>query len=201
MKKLFLTGFEPFLDYHVNPTWDIAEKLNGTVIGEYTIVSKGLKVDFKQGIEQFKQALENIKPDMIISLGIAAGRHKITPERIAINVRDGVKDNQGYIPTDEYIDEDGPDGYFTKLPIRKMVERLQKEGYPAEISNTAGTYLCNNVMYEGLKYASKHNIKSGFIHIPMNFELSCKHGKYPGWSDQDLLSAVKICIEEAINAN
>lgn len=201
MKKLLLTGFEPFLDYHVNPTWAIAEQLDGTVIGEYTIIGKGLKVDFKKGIEQFKQELENIKPDIIISLGIAAGRHKVTPERVAINIKDGDKDNSGYQPVDEYIDENGPDAYFSTLPIRRMVERLQKEGYPAEISNSAGTYLCNNVMYEGLKYASKHNVKSGFIHIPMNFELACKHEKYPGWSDRDLLSAVKICIEEAINAS
>ncbi|WP_096552271.1 pyroglutamyl-peptidase I [Ureibacillus thermosphaericus] len=200
MKKLFLTGFEPFLDYHVNPTWDIVEKLNGTVIGDYKIVSKGLKVDFKDGIEEFKQALEDIKPDMIISLGIAAGRHKVTPERIAINIKDGDADNQGYQPIDELIDEEGPDAYLTNLPIRAMVNRLLNEGYPAEISNSAGTYLCNNVMYEGLKYATKHNILAGFIHIPMNFELACKHGKYPGWSNHDLLSAVKICLEEAINA-
>lgn len=199
MKKIYLTGFEPFLDFHTNPTWDIAESLNGTVIGQYEVHSKGLKVDFKHGIEQFKKGLEEIQPDMIISLGIASGRHKITPERVAINIKDGVVDNQGYLPVDESIYDDGPDAYFTNLPIRAMVNRLQQEGYPAEISNSAGTYLCNNVMYEGLKYAKKHGIQAGFIHIPMNFELIMKHAKYPGWHQRDLLAAVKICLEEAVN--
>lgn len=200
MKKLLLTGFEPFLEFHVNPTWAIAETLNGTVLGDYEIVGRGLKVDFKQGVEQFLQAVKEVQPDLIISLGIAAGRYKVTPERIAINVKGGAMDNSGYMPNDEPIIEGGPDGYFTNLPIRAMVNRLLNEGYPAEISNSAGTYLCNNVMYEGLKYATQHHIKSGFIHIPMNFELSAKLGKYPGWSDRDLLAAVKICLEEAVDA-
>lgn len=201
MKKLLLTGFEPFLEFHVNPTWDIAESLNGTVIGDYEVYSEGLKVDFNEGVEQFKQVLQKLQPDLVISLGIASGRYKITPERIAINIKDGAADNSGFTPIDERISDDGPDGYFTSLPIRAMVNRLVKEGYPAEISNTAGTYLCNNVMYEGLKYATQHHIKAGFIHIPMNFELSAKLGKYPGWSDRDLLAAVKLCLEEAVYAN
>lgn len=142
-----------------------------------------------------------MKPQIIISLGLAGGRFKVTPERIAINVKDGEPDNNGYTPVDERIHEEGADAYLTNLPIRSMVNRLQAEGYPAEISNTAGTYLCNNIMYEGLAYAQQHEgVRAGFIHIPASFELAIQHGKIPGWSIRDLVAAVQLCIEETARA-
>lgn len=82
-----------------------------------------------------------------------------------------------------------------------MVNRLHNEVYPAEISNTAGTYLCNNIMYEGLRYAQQHEgVLAGFIHIPASFELAIQHGKIPGWNSQDLIASIEICIKEAICA-
>lgn len=201
MTKLLVTGFEPFLDFKINPTMQIVENLDGKKIGDYTIVGRILSVDFQQSAAQFKQYIDEVKPQIIISLGLAGGRFKITPERIAINVKDGEPDNNGYTPVDENIQEDGADAYLTNLPIRNMVNRLQEEGYPAEISNTAGTYLCNNIMYEGLVYAHHHQgVRAGFIHIPASFDLAIQHGKIPGWNSQDLLAAVKLCIEETIRA-
>lgn len=201
MTKILVTGFEPFLDYKINPTMQIVEALNGKKIDSYDIVGRILSVDFQQSAEQLKQHIEEVKPQIIISLGLAGGRFKVTPERIAINVKDGEPDNNGYTPVDERIHEEGADAYLTNLPIRSMVNRLQAEGYPAEISNTAGTYLCNNIMYEGLAYAQQHEgVRAGFIHIPASFELAIQHGKIPGWSIRDLIAAVQLCIEETARA-
>jgi len=201
MTKILLTGFVPFLDYKINPTMQIVEALSNKEMHGYEIVGRILSVDFQQSANQLKQYIDEVKPQMIISLGLAGGRYKITPERIAINVKDGEPDNNGYTPVDESIYENGADAYLTNLPIRNMVNRLQKEGFPAEISNTAGTYLCNNIMYEGLAYAKENEgVKAGFIHIPASFELAIQHGKIPGWNIQDLITCIKFCIEETIRA-
>ncbi len=201
MTKILLTGFVPFLDYKINPTMQIVEALSNKEMHGYEIVGRILSVDFQQSADQLKQYIDEVKPQMIISLGLAGGRYKITPERIAINVKDGEPDNNGYTPVDESIYENGADAYLTNLPIRNMVNRLQKEGFPAEISNTAGTYLCNNIMYEGLAYAKQNEgVKAGFIHIPASFELAIQHGKIPGWNIQDLITSIKLCIEETIRA-
>lgn len=197
MKTLLLTGFEPFLDFTVNPTMRIVEELNGLEIGGYKIHGRILSVDFEQAGSQLLEYIEDIQPNAVISLGLAGGRYKITPERIAINVNDGAADNMGYIPEGEAIQPDGAEGYMTTLPIRAMVNRLQKEGLPAEISNTAGTYLCNHVMYQSLHYVKSQNkkIHSGFIHIPASHELAIQHGKIPSWSHADLKRGVCTCIQ------
>ena len=197
MKTLLLTGFEPFLKFTVNPTMKIVEELHGKVIGNYKIHSEVLTVDFQSSGEQLLTHIETLKPDAVISLGLAGGRYKMTPERIAINVKDGEPDNNGNTPVDEQIQAQGDAGYMSTLPVRAMVERLLEEGLPAEVSNTAGTYLCNNVMYEGLHYAAKQRptMKSGFLHIPASHELAIEHGKIPSWSHEDLKKGVAVCIE------
>ncbi|MFD1414862.1 pyroglutamyl-peptidase I [Oceanobacillus jeddahense] len=202
-KKLLLTGFEPFLDFTINPTMKIAEELDGTTIGDYTVYSHILSVDFHKAGKQLLQLIDDTKPDAVISLGLAGGRFKINPERIAINVNDGPKDNQGHKPENEVIWEDGADGLFSTLPISKMVKQLKARGLPAEISNTAGTYLCNHVMYQALHYTKKNNkpFPAGFIHIPASHELAIEHGKIPSWSHDDLKRAVMICMETLSEAN
>lgn len=197
MKTLLLTGFEPFLNFSINPTMRIARELHGQEVGDYKIHSEVLTVDFKKSGKQLLEHLEKIQPDAVISLGLAGGRYKMTPERIAINVNDGEPDNSGNIPVDEVIREEGADGYMTTLPVRKMVNRLIEEGLPAEISNTAGTYLCNHVMYQSLHFASQHNrqMPSGFIHIPASHELAIQHGKIPSWSHDDLKKGILTCIK------
>lgn len=196
MKTLLLTGFEPFLQFTVNPTMKIVEELDGLEMNGHRIVGKILPVDFRSSGKELLQLLEAEKPDVHISLGLAAGRYKITPERVAINVQDGDVDNEGTRPIDEVIQTNGEAGYFSTLPIRQMVEKLMQNGFPAEVSNTAGTYLCNNVMYEALHYAHKSNNKliSGFIHIPASHELAIEHGKIPSWSHEDLKNSIITCI-------
>lgn len=197
MKKLLLTGFEPFLNYPVNPTARIVEELHGMEIGGYRIHSEVLPVDFSVSGDRVISHIEAVKPDAVLSLGLSGGRFKITPERIAINVNDGAKDNSGHAPIDEPIIEGGADGYFTNMPIRKMVNALKGAGLPAEISNTAGAYLCNHVMYRVLHVVTerREDMLAGFIHIPASHGLAVEHGRVPSWSHEDLKRAIVTCIE------
>ncbi|MGG3560676.1 pyroglutamyl-peptidase I [Neobacillus rhizosphaerae] len=193
MKTLLLTGFEPFLEFPINPTEKIVKELDGFCIGNYQIKGLMLPVDYRKAGERILEEIKKQEPDAVLSLGLAAGRSTITPERIAINCRDGAPDNNGVVLNDASIIEDGPDGYFSTLPIRQFVNKLNESGFPAKISNSAGTYLCNNVMYVVL-----HEVKDrpvGFVHIPASHELVI-HGKkeLPSWSDRDLLEAVKVMI-------
>ncbi|MCZ2257434.1 pyroglutamyl-peptidase I [Sporosarcina sp. G11-34] len=197
MKKLLLTGFEPFLNYPVNPTMQIVEELHGLEIGQYKIYSEVLPVDFNKSGDLLMEHIHAHEPDAVISLGLAGGRAKLTPERIAINVSDGAADNSGNVPVDEPIIEGGADGYFTTLPVREMVNVLKEVGLPAEVSNTAGAYLCNHVMYRALHYANQQrpNMLAGFLHIPASHELAILHGSIPSWSHEDLKKGVVTCIK------
>lgn len=196
MKKLLLTGFEPFLQFPVNPTMKIVEELHGKEINGYKVIGKIMTVDFQSSGKEIKNHIQTEQPDAVISLGLAGGRYKITPERIAINCNDGDADNEGRRPEGEKIIEDGPDGLFSTLPIKEMVARLKEKGYPAEISNTAGTYLCNHVMYQALYELNKEKkeIPAGFIHIPASHELAINHGSIPSWPHEDLRGAVEVLI-------
>lgn len=198
MKKLLLTGFEPFLGNPINPTEMIVKELHHKIIGEYQIESVLLPVDFDKGPEILISSINETNPNAVISLGLAAGRSKITPERIAVNCRDGEPDNNGKSLVDSPIYENGADGYFSTLPIRSMVQNLNDKGYPAEISNSAGTYLCNNVMYVILHELKKKNIQipAGFIHIPASHQLVIEgKKKLPSWSQADLQRGIEIIIE------
>lgn len=197
MKKLLLTGFEPFLDFPVNPSEQIIRSLDGKIIGGYQVVGKVLPVEFAKSGPEIIRYFEEVQPDAVISLGLAGGRNCITIERVAVNCIDGEADNSGVRYQDAPIIKEGPAAYFSTLPIRKFIESLRTEGYPAEISNTAGLYLCNNVMYHMLHTISLQNssIPSGFIHIPATHELAVKFKRsIPSWELQTLVKAIEICI-------
>ncbi|WP_337969713.1 pyroglutamyl-peptidase I [Virgibacillus salexigens] len=191
MKKLLLTGFAPFLDNPVNPTTNIVEQLHNQVISDYAVIGHILPVEFQQSGSDMVRLIETYDPDAVVSLGVAVGRRLVTPERIAINCNDGPIDNRGYKPAGKKIVENGPDGYFSTLPIQHMVQNIKKANLPAEISNTAGTYLCNNVMYHTLHYFKEQKLHrpSGFIHIPASHELGLERN-VPSWSNEDLAKAV-----------
>lgn len=198
MKKLLLTGFEPFLNHPINPTEEIVLRLDGAQIGEYEVKGVLLPVDFEKAPVAILEAVREVAPDAVLSLGLAAGRTEITPERIAINCRDGEADNSGRALVDSKIAEEGADGYFSTLPIRMLVDALQEKGYPARVSNSAGTYLCNNVMYTVLHELKEKqwDIPAGFVHVPASHELVIDGKKaLPSWSSRDLLEAVKIMIK------
>ncbi|HEX6922253.1 MAG TPA: pyroglutamyl-peptidase I [Bacillales bacterium] len=198
MKRLLLTGFEGFLQFSENPTELIVQELDGTKIGEFHVHGRVLPVEFQRSSRELSRHDEQISPDVVLSLGLAAGRNRITPERVAINCNDGAADNTGDQPEDERIAEDSPDAYFSTLPIRRFVNVLKSEGFPASISNTAGTYLCNNVMYSMLHkiHTENRQTRAGFVHIPASHGLALDQSSLPSWPQDALLKAVQILIQE-----
>lgn len=197
-EKILVTGFDPFLNHTINPTLDVVEELDGKIIGTYEVVGRILPVAFKESGEKIVELIEHIQPDAVLSLGLAAGRNHITPERLAVNWMEGPKDNQGNRMSGERITECGPDGIFSTLPVQEMVEALHKEGLPASISNSAGTYICNNVMYAILHDLKKQKkaMPAGFIHIPASHELAVEQPKLPSMSTSDIVHAIRVCIEQ-----
>lgn len=197
MGKLLLTGFVPFLDFKVNPTEEIARALDGRTIGNYEVIGRVLPVEFSGTAVQALHHYKEVKPDVVIMLGLAGGRSKLTPERIAINCCDGAPDNSGIALQDALIEEEGPDAYFSTLPIRQFVTNLNEQGYPSQISNSAGTYLCNFVMYKMLHHIKieQDNVRAGFVHIPASHQLAIQQPTVPSWSQHDLQEAIISMIE------
>lgn len=166
--KLLITGFEPFGGESINPSWELVKKLDYK-IGNFTLEKLELPTTFEGSSSiLFKKVME-VNPDYIINIGQAGGRSKVSLERVAINIDDApIPDNSDYQPIDQTIKSDGENAYFSNLPIKLIYSELKKEKLPIEISNTAGTFVCNHVMYEALYIKDKilSNIKTGFIHIP-----------------------------------
>lgn len=195
--RVLLTGFEPFLGHSINPTERIVNELNGEVIGEIEVIGATMPVAFSKSSVRLIELYEEVKPDAVIMLGLAAGRNRITPERVAINCSDGDVDNEGVALEDAPIREGGPAAYFSTLPIRKMVTNLNEAAIPAQISNTAGTYLCNQVMYSLLDYLEEREIvcPAGFVHIPANHELAVENPKLPSMSHDELIRGIKVILK------
>ena len=166
--KLLLTAFDPFGGDAINPALE-AVKLVADKIGRFDIVKLEVPTVFRKSIDTVAKAIEEEKPDVVLCIGQAGGRFEITPERVAINVDDArIKDTEGNQPIDIKIFEDGENAYFTTLPIKAMVEAIREANLPAAVSNTAGTFVCNHLMY-GVLYtlAKKYpHIKGGFTHVP-----------------------------------
>ena len=166
--KLLLTAFDPFGGDAINPALE-AVKLVADKIGRFDIVKLEVPTVFRKSIDTVAKAIEEEKPDVVLCIGQAGGRFEITPERVAINVDDArIKDNESNQPIDIKIFEDGENAYFTTLPIKAMVEAIREANRPAAVSNTAGTFVCNHLMY-GVLYtlAKKYpHIKGGFTHVP-----------------------------------
>lgn len=167
MKKLLLTAFTPFDGERINPALE-AVKLVKDKIGKLKIVKLEVPTVFGKSIDTVREAIERERPDFVLSIGQAGGRAEITPERIAINLDDArIPDNEGNQPIDDPIFPDGENAYFSTLPVKAMVEAIRKEGLPSSLSNSAGTYVCNHLMYGVLYYLDKRpSMKAGFIHVP-----------------------------------
>lgn len=166
--KLLLTAFDPFGGETVNPALE-AVKLVADQIGNVNVVKLEVPTVFRKSIATVAEAIEKEKPDVVLCIGQAGGRYDLTPERVAINLDDArIKDNEGNQPIDTVIFEDGEPAYFTTLPIKAMVQSIRAAGIPASVSNTAGTFVCNHLMY-GVLYtlAKKYpGVRGGFMHVP-----------------------------------
>ena len=168
MKKILFTGFEPFGKDTTNPSWD-AVALLPEVTGEVVIAKRRLPVVYDEVASLLRQAIEEEKPDAVICVGQAGGRGAITPERVAINLKEaGAPDNAGVSYVDTAIDGNGPTAYFATIPVREIVEEIKKAEIPAGISYSAGAYVCNCTMYALLHMLAQDypGVLGGFIHVP-----------------------------------
>lgn len=166
--KLLITGFDPFGGEKINPAWEAVKKLPEKV-ENIEIIKLQIPTVFKKSAKILFEKIDEIKPDFVICVGQAGGRYDITVERVAINIDDGrIADNEGVQPIDEKIFIDGENAYFSTLPIKAMVKEIVEGDIPASVSNTAGTFVCNHIMYSLLYYIDKNNLqtKGGFIHVP-----------------------------------
>lgn len=194
--KILVTGFDPFGGETVNPASLVVTHLPET-IDNAQIIPLIVPTVFHQSIEVIEQAMLMHDPDVIVSIGQAGGRNAITIERVAINVDDArICDNAGNQIVDEPVVSDGPAAYFSTLPIKAMVKAIQDQGIAASISNTAGTFVCNHVMYGVLhlchtKYRGK---RAGFIHIPFLPEQTANKVHVPSMELNQIIKGIEASL-------
>jgi pyroglutamyl-peptidase len=167
-RVVLVTGFDPFGGESMNPSWEICQRLPHEIAGARVETCR-VPCQFRRAIEVVAEAIERHRPEAVIALGQAGGRTHLSVERVAINVDDArIGDNAGAQPVDEPIAPNGPAAYFSTLPIKAMAIAMREAGAPAEVSNTAGTFVCNHLMYGVLHYLAGSGIaaRAGFIHVP-----------------------------------
>lgn len=198
--KLLVTGFDPFGGEKINPSIETVKRLPGEIAGA-KIIKLEIPTVCGRSVEVIEEAITRYDPDVILSIGQAGGRADISVERIGINVDDfRIPDNEGGKRTDEPIDPQGPDAYFVKVPVKAMAERIRERNIPASVSNTAGTFVCNHVIYGvcrliDVKYPGK---RSGFIHIPYLPQQVLDKRNTPSMSQELMVEAVTAAIEAIV---
>ena len=196
--KIIVTGFEPFGNETVNPSWEAVKALPDVAAG-VELVKLELPVVYDTCGSLIGQAIAAHEPAAVMLVGQAGGRSCITPEFVAINQRDGIADNSGKAYSGTKIAYNGPDAFFSTLPVRKMVERMNEAGIPAKLSYTAGTYVCNNLMYEALRLTEETETICGFVHIPFSSEQAAAHGgSYPSMETALCTRGLMKCLEAVI---
>ncbi len=200
--KLLVTAFDPFGGEAINPALEAVKQIRET-LGPIVVVKQEVPTVFGKAIETLKQAIEREMPDAVLCVGQAGGRFDITVERVAINIDDArIADNEGNQPIDQKIETTGETAYFATLPIKAMVSAVRKAGIPASISNTAGTFVCNHLLYGLLHFLSgfPKTVRGGFIHVPFVPNQVVAKPNTPSMALQDIVHALEAAIE-AIGEN
>jgi len=195
--KILVTGFDPFGGEKINPSFEAVKKIK-LENKDIELHIKEIPTVFKKAIKVLDQTIAEVKPDVVICTGQAGGRYEITPERVGINIVDArISDNEGDQPVDEKIFEDGENAYFATLPIKAAVKNLKEEGIPASVSNTAGTFVCNHLLY-GLMYLIDKKypgVRGGFVHVPFLPEQVLDKAQKPYMSLGQMAEALSIIVE------
>ncbi|ALV21337.1 pyroglutamyl-peptidase I [Carnobacterium antarcticum] len=198
--KLLVTGFDPFGGEEINPALEAVKGLEDTIKGA-EIKKIEIPTVFGKAAEVVKAAIDEFNPDVVLNVGQAGGRFALTPERVAINIDDArIPDNEGNQPIDEAIQEEGNAAYFTQLPVKAMVTAIKAAGLPGAVSNTAGTFVCNHIMYQvqyliDTKYPE---IKGGFIHVPFIPEQVVDKADQPFMNLTDMTKGLTAAIEAIV---
>lgn len=202
MRKLLLTAFEPFAGESINPSLEAARQMEKVDFRETVIHVAELPVDRHRAVDIALELIRSIQPDVAIMLGEAGGRFRVNPERVAINVDDfRIADNVGNQPKDEPIIEGGPVAYFSTLPIREITDRIIKANIPAAISNSAGSYLCNRLLYSVMHAITLEDraTRAGFIHLPyLHDQAMNRYPDVPSLSRESIVEAVRIAVEVSL---
>jgi pyroglutamyl-peptidase len=163
---LLITGFDPFGGATVNPSWEAVERLPER-IGNWKLCKLQIPTVFGLAAKTVLEKAQEVTPGAILCLGVAVGRSAVTPERIGINVRSArIPDNRGNQPSEEPVIPGGPDGLFSTMNVSAMAAAIEKLGLPGTVSNTAGTFVCNDTLYALLHHYRDSSVKVGFIHVP-----------------------------------
>ena len=197
---VLVTGFDCFGGETINPSWEICKRLPREIEG-LRVETVMLPCEFRRAIEVVAEAIERHKPAVVISVGQAGGRSRISVERVGINVDDArIPDNAGAQPVDEAIAAGGPPAYFATVPVKAMARAIREAGIPAEVSNTAGTYVCNHVMYGVLHFlaASGHRARAGFIHVPYAESQVIDKKDAPAMSIASMAKGIEAAIGAAV---
>ena len=191
MKKLLITGFEPFGGEKINPSWEAVSLLPSEING-YSLTKLLIPVVFGKAADIVTGAAEELCPDVILCIGQAGGRAAITPELLGINLRyASIPDNSGYQPKDEPIFPTGDSAYFSTLPVRKIAEAINASGIASQVSYSAGAYVCNDVLYTLLSRFKESKTRVGFIHIPYSTEQNKEPSMDIGKIVKGLITAIE----------
>ena len=194
MKKLLITGFDPFGGESINPAWE-AVKLLPDTIGAFELTKLEIPTVFGTASQKVLEAAQAVQPDVILCIGQAGGRKAITPEMVGINLRHArIADNAGNQPQDEPVAAKGPAAYFATVPVRKMAQAAEDAGIAAAVSYSAGTFVCNDTLYALLHHYADTQVQAGFVHVPF-LPQQAKEG-VPYMELESIVRGLRAMIEE-----
>ncbi len=202
--NILVTGFEPFGGEVVNPSWEAVRRLP-TRIDRADIITVQLPTAFQRGEQVLLRTLEDCRPERVLCVGLAGGRKGFTLERVGINLRDArIPDNDGFQPEEQPMRPDGPAAYFATLPVKEMAQGLNRAGIPAAVSYTAGTYVCNDILYTLLDWQAREMPESqgGFLHLPYTWEQAAEKGEnVPGMALEEMVRGLSLAVRLAIGGS
>lgn len=198
-RSVLLTGFDPFGGDTINPSWEAVSRLQGETIAGRSMLAEQLPTTFAAAPRALRAALRRHTPELVLCVGQAGGRAALSLERVAINVNDArIPDNAGAQPVDTPVVTRGPAAYFTTLPIKAMRAELRAAAIPAEISQTAGTFVCNQVFYVLMHALAGTRVRGGFVHIPYLPQQVAALPGVPSLDLDTLVAGLRICIDTAL---
>lgn len=198
--KILVTGFDPFGNDTMNPAIEAVKRLPDTISGA-TIIKLEIPTVFGKSADVVREAMTKHDVDYVLNIGQAGGRFDLTPERVAINLDDArIPDNEGNQPIDVAIQTDGEAAYFSQHPVKAMVTAIKEAGLPASVSNSAGTFVCNHIMYQCLYLTNKEfpKAKAGFMHVPFLPEQVLERPGMPAMSLEDITRGIVASIEAIV---
>jgi pyroglutamyl-peptidase len=194
-RRVLISGFEPFGGSNLNSSQLVVEAISKESFSGLDLFTVILPVEFGKAADVLLSKVKEIDPEIIIAFGQAEGRKALTPEKIAINLDSArIPDNAGELRVNKVIIEKGADGYFSTLPIEKMVKAVKECGLESEVSLTAGAFLCNHIFYHLQHKLLESGVKSGFVHLPLVNEQIVQYPNQPSWALKDLVQGVKAAI-------